>query len=60
MKILFAGTPEPAAVTLQYLLDDPAHEVVAVLTQPDAKRGRGRSLHPSKRPPGYRSTNGPR
>lgn len=48
MKILFAGTPEPAAVTLQYLLDDPAHEVVAVLTQPDAKRGRGRSLHPSK------------
>lgn len=48
MKILFAGTPEPAAVALQYLLEDSSHEVVAVLTQPDAKRGRGRSLHPSK------------
>ncbi|HIW90604.1 MAG TPA: methionyl-tRNA formyltransferase [Candidatus Corynebacterium avicola] len=48
MKILFAGTPEPAAVTLEHLLDDPAHEVVAVLTQPDARRGRGRTLHPSK------------
>ncbi len=48
MKILFAGTPEPAAVTLEYLLDDPSHEVVAVLTQPDARRGRGRTLHPSK------------
>ena len=46
MKILFAGTPEPAAVTLEHLLDDPAHEVVAVLTQPDARRGRGRTLHP--------------
>lgn len=47
MRILFAGTPEPAAVTLQYLLEDSPHEVVAVLTQPDAKRGRGRTLHPS-------------
>ncbi len=48
MKILFAGTPEPAAVTLEYLLSGSEHEVVAVLTQPDARRGRGRSLHPSK------------
>ncbi len=48
MRILFAGTPEPAAVTLQYLLEESGHEVVAVLTQPDAKRGRGRTLHPSK------------
>jgi methionyl-tRNA formyltransferase len=48
MKILFAGTPEPAAVTLEYLLTESDHEVVAVLTQPDARRGRGRSLHPSK------------
>lgn len=47
MKILFAGTPEPAAVTLEYLLTDPRHEVVGVLTQPDARRGRGRTLHPS-------------
>lgn len=48
MKILFAGTPEPAAVTLEYLLTGSEHEVVAVLTQPDARRGRGRSLHPSR------------
>ncbi|MEY8565418.1 methionyl-tRNA formyltransferase [Corynebacteriaceae bacterium 7-707] len=47
MRILFAGTPEPAAVTLEYLLTESEHEVVAVLTQPDARRGRGRSLHPS-------------
>ncbi|AGP30825.1 methionyl-tRNA formyltransferase [Corynebacterium terpenotabidum] len=47
MRILFAGTPEPAAVTLRYLLEESDHEVVAVLTQPDAKRGRGRTLHPS-------------
>lgn len=48
MKIIFAGTPEPAAVTLEHLLEDERIEVVAVVTQPDAKRGRGRSLHPSK------------
>lgn len=48
MKILFAGTPEPAAVSLEYLLTESEHEVVGVLTQPDARRGRGRSLHPSK------------
>ncbi|MGO1950410.1 MAG: methionyl-tRNA formyltransferase [Mycobacteriaceae bacterium] len=48
MRILFAGTPEPAALTLQYLLEASGHEVVGVLTQPDAKRGRGRTLHPSR------------
>lgn len=48
MKIIFAGTPEPAAVSLEHLLSDERLEVVAVVTQPDAKRGRGRSLHPSK------------
>ncbi|MGP9758691.1 methionyl-tRNA formyltransferase [Corynebacterium sp. AOP12-C2-36] len=47
MRILFAGTPEPGAVTLEYLLEESDHEVVGVLTQPDAKRGRGRTLHPS-------------
>lgn len=48
MKIVFAGTPEPAAVALEHLIADKRIEVVAVVTQPDAKRGRGRSLHPSK------------
>lgn len=46
MRLVFAGTPEPAVVALQKLIDSD-HEVVAVLTQPDARRGRGRTLHPS-------------
>ncbi|KQB85514.1 methionyl-tRNA formyltransferase [Corynebacterium oculi] len=46
MRLVFAGTPEPAVVALKALLDSP-HEVVAVLTRPDAPRGRGRTLHPS-------------
>lgn len=46
MRLVFAGTPEPAAVALQRLLAT-EHEVVAVLTRPDARKGRGRTLHPS-------------
>lgn len=46
MRLVFAGTPEPAVVALQKLIDSD-HEILAVLTQPDARRGRGRSLHPS-------------
>ncbi|MGO2639242.1 MAG: methionyl-tRNA formyltransferase [Corynebacterium flavescens] len=46
MRIVFAGTPEPAVVALEKLLAS-EHEVVAVITRPDARRGRGRSLHPS-------------
>lgn len=46
MRILFAGTPEVAVVALQRLLDSD-HEVVGVLTRPDARKGRGRTLHPS-------------
>ena len=44
MRLLFAGTPEPAVPALQALLDSPRHEVVGVLTRPDAPAGRGRSL----------------
>lgn len=47
MKILFAGTPIPAAVVLEHLLADTRFEVAGVITQPDARRGRGRTLHPS-------------
>lgn len=43
MRLMFAGTPEPAVVALQALLDS-EHEVVAVLTRPDAPKGRGRKL----------------
>lgn len=46
MRLLFAGTPEVALPTLRALLASD-HEVVAVLTRPDAPRGRGRTLHPS-------------
>ena len=46
MRIIFAGTPEPAVVALEKLIAS-SHEVVAVITRPDAKKGRGRSLHPS-------------
>ncbi len=46
LKIIFAGTPEFAAVALQALLDSD-HEVCAVYTQPDRPAGRGRKLSPS-------------
>ncbi len=43
MKIIFAGTPEFAAVALKTLLDS-EHEVLGVYTQPDRPAGRGRKL----------------
>ncbi|WP_324653894.1 methionyl-tRNA formyltransferase [Georgenia sp. H159] len=46
MRLLFAGTPEVALPSLRALVES-SHEVVAVLTRPDARRGRGRTLHPS-------------
>ncbi|MCX5045221.1 methionyl-tRNA formyltransferase [Aldersonia sp. NBC_00410] len=44
MRLLFAGTPEPAVPSLRRLIDSPNHEVVAVLTRPDAVAGRGRRV----------------
>ncbi|WP_025274845.1 methionyl-tRNA formyltransferase [Haloglycomyces albus] len=43
MRILFAGTPQVAVPTLEALAESP-HELVGVLTQPDARRGRGRKV----------------
>lgn len=43
MRVVFAGTPETAVPSLQALLAS-RHEVVAVLTRPDARAGRGRTL----------------
>ncbi len=43
LKIIFAGTPEFAAVALRQLLASD-HRVVAVYTQPDRPAGRGRHL----------------
>lgn len=46
MRLIFAGTPQIAVPTLEALLAS-EHEVVAVLTQPDARGKRGKTLHPS-------------
>jgi methionyl-tRNA formyltransferase len=46
LKIIFAGTPEFAAMALMQLLKH-EHQVVAVYTQPDRPAGRGRKLMPS-------------
>lgn len=43
MKVIFLGTPEVAAAGLRAVLDSP-HEIVAVVTQPDRPRGRGRHV----------------
>lgn len=43
LRLLFAGTPAPAVPSLDALLAS-GHEVVAVLTRPDARAGRGRGL----------------
>ncbi|HEY8371625.1 MAG TPA: methionyl-tRNA formyltransferase [Pseudonocardiaceae bacterium] len=44
MRLVFAGTPEVALPSLRALLESPRHEVVAVVTRPDAPAGRGRRL----------------
>lgn len=46
MRIVFAGTPQVALPSLEALLASD-HEVVAVLTRPDAPSGRGKRLAPS-------------
>jgi methionyl-tRNA formyltransferase len=46
VRIVFAGTPDVALPTLDALLASD-HDVVAVLTRPDAPAGRGRRLTPS-------------
>ncbi|GAA0100019.1 methionyl-tRNA formyltransferase [Paraclostridium bifermentans] len=43
MKIVFMGTPEFAVPCLQKIIDE-GHEVVAVVTQPDKPKGRGKKL----------------
>ncbi|MFJ8821891.1 methionyl-tRNA formyltransferase [Streptomyces sp. NPDC102467] len=44
MKLVFAGTPEVAVPALDALIASDRHEVVAVVTRPDAPAGRGRRL----------------
>ncbi|MGB5110532.1 MAG: methionyl-tRNA formyltransferase [Mycobacterium sp.] len=40
MRLVFAGTPEPALPSLRRLAESENHDVVAVLTRPDAAAGR--------------------
>lgn len=47
MRLVFAGTPEVALPSLRALIDSPRHDVVAVVTRPDAPSGRGRKLERS-------------
>jgi len=42
VRLIFAGTPETAVPSLRALLDSPRHEVIAVVTRPHARAGRGR------------------
>jgi methionyl-tRNA formyltransferase len=44
VRLVFAGTPAVAVPTLQELLDNPRHEVAAVVTRPDRPAGRGRRV----------------
>ncbi len=47
LKIVFAGTPEFAALHLQALIDS-EHDVIAVYSQPDRPAGRGKKLQASE------------
>jgi methionyl-tRNA formyltransferase len=47
MRLVFAGTPEVALPSLRALLESGRHEVVAVVTRPDAPAGRGRRVERS-------------
>lgn len=42
MRIVFMGTPDFAVPTLENLIKE--HEVVAVVTQPDKRKGRGKAM----------------
>lgn len=46
MRIIFAGTPEFAAVALQKLLES-SHQICMVYTQPDRPAGRGQKIQES-------------
>jgi len=47
MKVVFFGTPDFAVPTLEALLQHKQTEVLAVVTQPDKPKGRGKKLIPS-------------
>lgn len=46
MRIVYAGSGDIGLPSLRWLLDSPAHDVVAVVTQPDKPAGRALELTP--------------
>ena len=42
MRVIFMGTPDFAVPTLEALIEK--HEVLAVVTQPDKPKGRGKKM----------------
>jgi methionyl-tRNA formyltransferase len=46
MRIVFFGTPDFAVPSLQELIDRGDVEIAGVVTQPDARRGRGNTISP--------------
>jgi methionyl-tRNA formyltransferase len=47
VRLVLAGTPSAALPAVEALLDSDRHELLAVVTRPDARSGRGRELAPS-------------
>lgn len=47
MRLIFFGTPQFAVPSLERLVAHEAFEVLAAVTQPDKRRGRGNELSPS-------------
>ena len=47
MKVVFFGTPQFAVTTLNKLIEHPNIEILAVVTQPDKVRARGKKILPS-------------
>jgi methionyl-tRNA formyltransferase len=47
VRLVLAGTPSAAVPALEAVLDSNRHELLAVVTRPDARSGRGRELSPS-------------
>ncbi len=43
MKVIFMGTPDFSVPTLEKIIED-GHEVIAVITQPDKPKGRGKEM----------------
>lgn len=48
MRLIFAGTPDTALPLLEAVAALEDHEIVGVLTRPDAPRGRSKKLRPSQ------------